>query len=82
MINLPKLTITSSAWTVRKNELTGVIVNRTLGAVCITKDADGKCFTQEFSFSQDYAGGGNYSAAIKFYSYGGKKEIGCDKANK
>ena len=27
--------ITSSNWTVRKNELTGTIVNRTLGAVCI-----------------------------------------------
>ena len=71
--------ITSSNWTVRKNELTGTIVNRTLGAVCITKDPDGKCYTQEFTFAQDYTGGGNYSGTIKFYSYGGKREIGCDK---
>ena len=74
-----KAIITSSAWSVRKNELTGAIINRTIGAVCITKDNDGKCFTQEFSFSQDYTGGGNYSSVIKYYSYGGKREIGCDK---
>lgn len=74
-----KAIITSATWTVRKNELTGAIINRTLGAVCITKSNDGKCYTQEFSFSQDYTGGGNYSSAVKYYSYGGKREIGCDK---
>ena len=74
-----KAIITSSNWTVRKNELTGAIINRTLGAVCVTKDPDGKCFYQEFSFSQDYTGSGNYSGTVKYYSYGGKREIGCDK---
>lgn len=74
-----KAVITSSGWTVRKNQVTGAIVNRTIGAVCATKDPDGKCYLQEFSFSQDYTGGGNYSGTVKYSSYGGKREIGCDK---
>ena len=74
-----KAIITSSSWTVAKNDLTGAILYRWLPAVCTIKDTDGKCYYQEFSFKQDYAGGGNYSGTIKFNSYGGKKEIGCDK---
>lgn len=74
-----KTIITSSTWVVVKNELTGAILYRYLGAVCTTKSNDGKCYYQEFSFKQDYTGGGNYSSAVKYNSYGGKKEIGCDK---
>lgn len=74
-----KVIITSSAWTITKNELTGVILYRYVAAVGITKDHDGKCYYQEFTFRQDYSGGGNYDSAIKYNSYGGKREIGCDK---
>lgn len=74
-----KTIITSSSWVTVKNELTGAILYRYLGAVCTTKSSDGKCYYQEFSFKQDYSGGGNYSSAIKYNSYGGKREIGCDK---
>ncbi|MFN8251038.1 MAG: hypothetical protein U0V75_04085 [Ferruginibacter sp.] len=74
-----KTIITSAAWVTVKNELTGAILYRYLGAVCTTKSNDGKCYYQEFSFKQDYTGGGNYSSAVKFNSYGGKREIGCDK---
>lgn len=74
-----KTIITSSTWVVVKNELTGAILYRYLGAVCTTKSNDGKCYYQEFSFKQDYTGGGNYSSAVKYNSYGGKRELGCDK---
>lgn len=74
-----KTIITSSAWVTVKNELTGAILYRYLGAVCTTKSNDGKCYYQEFSFKQDYTGGGNYSSTVKYNSYGGKREIGCDK---
>jgi hypothetical protein len=74
-----KAIITSSSWNIEKNTLTGVIIYRYLGAVCTTKSSDGKCYYQEFTFRQDYAGNGNYDSKIKFNSYGGKKEIGCDK---
>lgn len=74
-----KAIITSSAWNVHKNDLTGAILYRWLGAVCTIKGTDGKCYYQEFSFKQEYTGGGNYSSTVKFNSYGGKREIGCDK---
>ncbi len=74
-----KAIITSSAWNIEKNSITGVILYRYLAAVCTTKSSDSKCYTQEFSFRQDYIGNGNYESKIKYNSYGGKKEIGCDK---
>lgn len=74
-----KAIITSSSWNIEKNSLTGVILYRYLAAVCTTKSSDGKCYYQEFTFRQDYTGGGNYENKIRFNSYGGKKEIGCDK---
>lgn len=73
-----KAIITSSSWAIKKNELTGAILYRYVNAVCTTKEYDGKCYYQEFSFRQDYTGGG-YSSTIKYNSYGSKRELGCDK---
>ncbi|MBL7732830.1 MAG: hypothetical protein JNM88_16760 [Chitinophagaceae bacterium] len=74
-----KTVITSSSWAISKNELTGAILYRYVNAVCTLKDYEGKCYYQEFSFRQDYTGGGNYSGTVKYNSYGSKREIGCDK---
>lgn len=74
-----KAVITSSSWSISKNELTGAILYRYVGAVCTLKDYDGKCYYQEFTFRQDYTGGGGYSSTVKYNSYGGKREVGCDK---
>ncbi|MEK7225705.1 MAG: hypothetical protein AAB221_08480, partial [Bacteroidota bacterium] len=76
--NFTKVVINSSDWTVKKNEL-GVILYRIVSAVGIFKDFDGKCMYQEFTFRQDYAGGGKFDNTIKYNSYGSKREIGCDK---
>lgn len=76
--NFTKVVINSSDWTVKKNEL-GVILYRIVSAVGIFKDYDGKCMYQEFTFRQDYTGGGKFDARIKYNSYGSKREIGCDK---
>ncbi len=74
-----KVVITSSEWTVVKNELTGAILYRYLGAVGAGPDPDGKCYYQECTFKQDYTGAGKFESAIRFNSYGGKRELGCDK---
>lgn len=71
--------IKSSEWYISKNQLTGAIIYRGLAAVCITKDEEGRCYYQEFTFTQDYTGGGSYSSKLKFGGYGGKKELTCDK---
>lgn len=74
-----KAIITSSGWTITKNELTGLILYRYISVTGTCTNADGTCFTQEFTFRQDYSGGGNYESKLKYNSYGGKREIGCDK---
>lgn len=71
--------IKSSEWHISKNQLTGAIIYRGLAAVCITRDEEGRCYYQEFTFTQDYTGGGSYSSKLKFGGYGGKKELTCDK---
>jgi len=76
--NFTKVVINSTDWTVKKNEL-GIILYRIVAAVGIFKEFDGKCWYQEFTFRQDYTGGGKFDNNIKYNSYGGKKEIGCDK---
>jgi len=74
-----KAVIHSASWNIKKNELTGAILYRYIGVVGACTDAQGKCYVQEFTFRQDYAGGGNYESTAKYNSYGGKREIGCDK---
>lgn len=73
-----KALITSENWTIVKNSLTGAILYRSIGGVCTTTSADGRCYYQEFTFQQDYTGSG-FSSTLKYGSYGGKKELGCDK---
>jgi len=75
-----KAVITSSGWNIKKNELTGAILYRYIGVIGVCNDSQGKCYTQEFTFRQDYTGGGNYESTAKYNSYGGKREINCDKA--
>lgn len=76
--NFTKVIITSADWVIKKNDL-GIILYRIVSAVGVFKDYDGKCMYQEFTFRQDYAGGGKFDNVIKYNSYGGKREIGCDK---
>jgi hypothetical protein len=74
-----KAIITGSGWNIIKNELTGAILYRYIAVVGTCKDSEGNCYVQEFTFKQDYTGGGNYETAVKYNSYGSKREIGCDK---
>lgn len=73
-----KAIITSSGWTVEKNEL-GIILNKYVSATLASKNEDGKCYIQSFTFKYDYVGGGNYSSTLTLGSVGNKVEIECDK---
>jgi len=72
-----KAIITASQWSIEKNEL-GIILHRYLPAVLTSKNNDGKCYYQEFTFKQAYTGGGNYSQALQLDGVGKKIEISCD----
>ncbi|MBL7998815.1 MAG: hypothetical protein JNL32_09280 [Candidatus Kapabacteria bacterium] len=73
-----KAIITSSGWTVEKNEL-GIILNKYVSATLASKNEDGKCYIQSFTFKYDYVGGGNYSSTLTLGSVGNKVEIECEK---
>lgn len=73
-----KAIITSSGWTVEKNEL-GIILNKYISAALTSKNEDGKCYFQNFTFKYDYIGGGNYSTTLTLGSVGNRVEIECDK---
>ena len=74
-----KAIITSQNWTIEKNSLTGVILRRYIVGICTSTSAAGVCSYQDFTFNQEYTGGGNYSSSLSYGSYGGKHELGCDK---
>lgn len=73
-----KAIITSSGWTIEKNEL-GIILNKYVSATLASKNEDGKCYIQSFTFKYDYIGGGNYTSTLTLGSVGNKVEIECDK---
>ena len=73
-----KAIITSSGWTIEKNEL-GIILNKYVSATLASKNEDGKCYIQSFTFKYDYIGGGNYTNTLTLGSVGNKVEIECDK---
>lgn len=75
-----KAVITAEQWFVQKNEL-GVILHRYVPAVITSKNSDGKCYYQEFTFKQDYTGAGNYSQSLQLDGVGARVEMPCEKLN-
>jgi len=69
--------IESNDWTIRRNELTSVIVSRTIAANCYAKWPDGHCTVQLFVFSQDY-NGSSYSNTFKHFATGSQDWVDCN----
>ncbi|MCK6541334.1 hypothetical protein L6Q79_01485 [bacterium] len=47
---------TDPTWYVQRNEITGIVLNRTIQAAVIFKNEEGKCIVEYMNFTQDYAG--------------------------
>lgn len=54
-----KVVIENNSWNVQRNAL-GAILRRTIMAWVVVKDADGNLIAKDYSFAQDYMGGGKY----------------------
>lgn len=67
--------IVESNWTIVRNELTGVILKRTIDAI-VASTKEYKCQYQIFGFSQDYDGS-KYLDAIYLDNIGDPKTISC-----
>lgn len=70
-----KAIIIDKTWNISKNKYTGLILKRWVDVV-IVSTRDGECIKQVFSFSQDYAGGGNYSGTY-LDGIGSQDTISC-----
>lgn len=73
-----KAIITASQWSIEKNGI-GVILHRYIPAVLTSKNNDGKCYYQEFTFKQVYTGGGSYSQTLELDGVGKKVEMSCEE---
>lgn len=76
-----RLVIIDPDWTIRRNELTGVILHRYIRATIAVKNADGTCTVwQLVTFQQDYVGG--KFQKTKFDGVGDPYIIPCENVNK
>lgn len=72
-----KLVIVDPDWTIRRNELTGIILDRYIRATVAVKNADGTCTVwQLITFQQDYVS--NVFRQTKFSGVGDPYKIPCE----
>ncbi len=76
-----RLVIIDPDWTIRRNELTGVILHRYIRATIAVKNADGTCTVWKLvTFQQDYVGG--KFGKTKFDGVGDQYKIPCENVGK
>jgi len=76
-----RLVIVDPDWTIRRNELTGIIIHRYIRAAAVIKDKDGNCALYNLiSFREDYVGG--KFQPIKFDGVSDKIPMDCANVNK
>ncbi|MBK7632232.1 MAG: hypothetical protein IPJ23_16300 [Ignavibacteriales bacterium] len=76
-----RLVIIDPDWTIRRNELTGVILHRYIRATIAVKNADGSCTVWKLvTFQQDYVGG--KFGKTKFDGVGDQYKIPCENVGK
>ena len=70
--------IDDKVWSIERNEFTGIILNRSIGALVYIKYNNGECKVRRFLFQQDHDGS-NYSDYLYHNGYGGKYEkVDCE----
>lgn len=76
-----KAVITSEAWSIQRNELTGIILGRFRRAVIVYKNKEGKCFlSANFFIRQEYTGSGYSQLTQSPYPVMGSQEMLCVNA--
>ena len=76
-----RLVIIDPDWTIRRNELTGVILHRYIRATIAVKNADGTCTVWKLvTFQQDYVGG--KFGKTKFDGVGDQYKIPCENVGR
>ena len=71
-----RVNLTSSGWSVERNEITGVILLRYQYAALALKDPDGRCYVDIARFEQKHQSGGSYGGT--YYRSGSRREGLCE----
>jgi|GEM_PF-6127932 len=79
VVAVKKVVITGTDWTVRRNELTGIIVSRFVDATVSYERIDGTCRMEDVRFTQSAQGGGKYGPCY-WDGVGDNDEISCKYA--
>lgn len=75
-----KVHLVSSGWSVKRNEITGIILSRDQQGDIAFKATNGKCYTYLMILEQKHLGGGKYSNGID--RSGSQSEILCENVPK
>lgn len=81
VVAVKRVVIINTDWTVRRNELTGLIISRFMDAAVAYERVDGTCRYEEARFTQSYQGGGKYGACF-WDGVGDNEEMSCKNVNK
>lgn len=79
VVSVKKVVITGTQWTVRRNELTGIIVSRFVDATVAYLRVDGTCRIEDVRFTQAAQGAGKYGPCY-WDGVGSNDEISCKNA--
>ncbi len=79
-LNVIKVNIKSSNWTINRHAISGVILNRIRDAHVVTKDSNGNCWIWQFGIMQMYDGS-NYGNSEGRYLSPDKKQILCENVH-
>ncbi len=72
-----KVKIQSSAWSMIRHEVTGVLLGRQIGVWAFARWPDGHCTHQPFTLGQEHDGK-DFSGPLRYVSIGSQTEIDCD----
>lgn len=74
---LKKFVLLSTDWEIRKDDITGIPISKTMYGAAGLKYSEGKCKYETFAFTQNW-NGSSYSSTIETSSTGENGDIFCD----
>lgn len=81
VVEVTRVVITSTDWSVKRNEFTGIILSRHISAAIAYTRIDGTCRYEDAGFAQEHQGGGKYGPTY-WNGVGDNVELSCKNVNK
>lgn len=72
-----RVRIVDKEWSIERNQITGIILGRSIGISAFARWPDGHCTAQTFGFSQQHDGK-DYSQTLQVQGVGSQRDVDCD----